>query len=77
VAPAASSLRESTDLVQRSYHADVLSEIDHRAGEVLDAIDRLDIRDNTVVIWTSDNGPEEARGFHGTAGFWRGWLRIK
>jgi len=54
------------------HYADVLTEIDYRAGEVLDAIDRLGIRDNTVVIWTSDNGPEEARGFHGTAGYWRG-----
>jgi arylsulfatase len=29
-------------------------------------------RENTIVIWTSDNGPEEARGWHGTAGYWRG-----
>lgn len=54
------------------HYADVLSEIDHRAGEVLDTIDKLGIRENTIVIWTSDNGPEEARGWHGTAGFWRG-----
>ena len=50
------------------HYADVLAEMDHRAGELLDAIDRLGIRDNTIVIWTSDNGPEEARGFQGTAG---------
>lgn len=52
--------------------ADVLAEIDYRAGEILDAIDRLGIRDNTIVVWTSDNGPEEARYANGTAGFWRG-----
>ena len=54
------------------HYADVLTEIDHRAGEILDTLDRLDLRDNTIVIWTSDNGPEEARGWHGTAGYWRG-----
>jgi arylsulfatase len=54
------------------HFADVIAEMDHRAGEVLDAIDRLGIRDNTIVVWTSDNGPEAAVGWHGTAGFWRG-----
>jgi arylsulfatase len=53
-------------------YADVLVEIDHHAGEILDAIKRLDIEKNTIVIWTSDNGPEQIEGAHGTAGFWRG-----
>jgi len=52
--------------------ADMLAEMDHRAGEVLDAVDRLGLREDTVVIWTSDNGPEEAPGHFGTAGYWRG-----
>jgi arylsulfatase len=54
------------------HFADVLAEIDYRAGQILDAIDDLGIRDNTIVVWTSDNGPEELAGWHGTAGFWRG-----
>ncbi|MDH3598409.1 MAG: arylsulfatase [Candidatus Tectomicrobia bacterium] len=53
-------------------YADVLAEIDHRTGQILDAIDNLGIRDNTVVLWLSDNGPEEIEGYHGTAGYWRG-----
>jgi len=53
-------------------YADVLAEIDYRAGQILDAIDDLGIRDNTLVIWLSDNGPEEIEGYHGTAGYWRG-----
>ena len=36
---------------------DVLTELDHRAGQILDAIDDLKVRDNTIVIWMSDNGP--------------------
>ena len=52
--------------------ADMLAEMDFRAGEILDAIDRLGIRDNTIVIWMSENGPEEGPSFFGTAGYWRG-----
>ena len=54
------------------HYADVLAEIDHRAGQILDAIDELGVRDNTIVVWTSDNGPEAIAGWHGTSGFWRG-----
>lgn len=54
------------------HYADVLAEIDYRAGQILDAIDELKIRDNTVVIWLSDNGPEYFYPWHGTAGPWRG-----
>ena len=54
------------------HYADVTTEIDHRAGQILDAIDELGIRDETIVIWTADNGPEELQGHHGTAGYWRG-----
>lgn len=54
------------------HYADVLAEIDYRAGEILDTIDELNIRENTVVIWFSDNGPEYFYPWHGTAGPWRG-----
>ncbi|MBV1929720.1 MAG: arylsulfatase [Gammaproteobacteria bacterium] len=53
-------------------YADVLEEIDHRAGQILKAIKKLGVDKNTIVIWTSDNGPEQIEGYHGTAGFWRG-----
>jgi len=52
--------------------ADTLAEVDYRAGQVLDAIDDLKIRDNTIVIWMSENGPEEIHPHNGTAGPWRG-----
>jgi arylsulfatase len=52
--------------------ADVLMEIDHRAGQIFDAIDDLKVRENTIVIWMSENGPEEASSWFGTAGYWRG-----
>lgn len=52
--------------------ADMLAEIDYRAGQILDAIDRLGIRNQTIVVWCSDNGPEETPSAFGTAGYWRG-----
>ncbi len=54
------------------HYADVLAEIDHRTGQILDAIDNLKVRNNTIVIWLSDNGPEYFYPWHGTAGPWRG-----
>ena len=54
------------------HYADVLAEIDFRAGQVLDAIDDLGIKDDTLVIWFSDNGPEFFYPWHGSAGPWRG-----
>ena len=54
------------------HFADVLTEVDSRAGQVLDAIERLGIGENTIVIWMSENGPEEIFPYHGTAGPWRG-----
>jgi arylsulfatase len=54
------------------HYADVLAEIDFRAGLILDAVDELGIRDETLIIWMSDNGPEYFYPWHGTAGPWRG-----
>lgn len=52
--------------------ADVLMEIDYNTGRILETIDDLKIRSNTIVIWMSENGPEEAPSWFGTAGYWRG-----
>ena len=38
--------------------ADVLAQTDAYVGELLDTINELRIRDNTVFIFTADNGPE-------------------
>ena len=52
--------------------ADMLAEMDHNVGQMLDAVDRLGIRDNTIVIFASDNGPEFVREWDGWAGPWKG-----
>ena len=40
--------------------ADCLAEMDHRAGQILDAIKEAGIEDNTLVVFTSDNGPDKS-----------------
>lgn len=52
--------------------ADSLAEMDHRAGQVLDTIKELGIEDNTLIVFTSDNGPEELLPWRGWAGPWAG-----
>ena len=52
--------------------ADVLMQIDAYSGELLDTIERLGIADNTIVIFTADNGPEMMPGYQGWSGPWRG-----
>jgi arylsulfatase A-like enzyme len=36
---------------------DVIVEMDWGVGQVLDALDRLGLRDNTIILFSSDNGP--------------------
>ena len=62
---------------------EVIQQMDWAAGEVLRALDRLKLAENTLVIFTSDNGPvlfdgyldrsEETNGDHRPAGGLRGW----
>jgi arylsulfatase len=51
--------------------ADVLTQVDDYAGRLLREVDRLGIRDNTVFIFASDNGPEATAPYHGFSGPWR------
>lgn len=52
---------------------DALAEMDSNVGQVLDAVDALRIRDNTIVVFTSDNGPEATWPWQGSSGPWRGY----
>lgn len=52
--------------------ADSMMEMDHRVGQLLDAVDALGIGDDTLFIFASDNGPEFRRPWRGTAGPWTG-----
>lgn len=52
--------------------ADCLAEMDYRTGQILDAIKEAGVEDNTIVIFTSDNGPEATHPWEGDSGPWRG-----
>lgn len=52
--------------------ADSMMEMDHRVGQLLDAVDALGIGDDTLFSFASDNGPEFRRPWRGTAGPWTG-----
>ena len=52
--------------------ADCLAEMDHRTGQILDAIKEAGVEDNTLVIFTSDNGPDPINPWQGDSGPWRG-----
>ena len=53
--------QEFPDLDERdNIYASVLAHADARIGEVLDALDRLNLTNNTLVIFSSDNGPARA-----------------
>jgi len=51
---------------------DVLMQIDAYTGELLDTIGELGIADDTIFIFSSDNGPEMFPGHNGWSGPWRG-----
>ena len=47
---------------RRSQYQNVLDEIDHNAGRIIEIVDTAGIADNTIVIFTSDNGPQTLQG---------------
>ncbi|MCL4110176.1 UNVERIFIED_CONTAM: hypothetical protein GTU68_026696 [Idotea baltica] len=62
----------------------VMKELDDNVGKVLAELDKLGIADNTIVVFTSDNGPETmtwpdggTTPFHGEKGTtWEGGFRV-
>ena len=53
--------------------ADAMAETDYNVGLVLDALDRLNIARDTIVLWCPDNGAEQRRPWRGTSGPWSGY----
>lgn len=57
---------------RNGFWADILAQIDAYVGELIDTVDKLGIADNTIFIFTSDNGPEMTPPWQGFSGPWRG-----
>ena len=54
--------------------ADVLAQTDDYVGEVLDTVDKAGLKDDTIFIFTSDNGREGVPRSFGFTGPWRGGM---
>jgi arylsulfatase len=75
---------ESVGISGKGLHADGMVEHDGHVGQLLDLLDELGIADNTIVIYSTDNGAEVALWpdgamtmFHGEKGStWEGGFRI-
>ena len=52
--------------------ADCLLELDADFGSILDTLEELGVADNTIVIFSGDNGPEEIEPWRGHSGFFEG-----
>ncbi len=69
----------------RGLYGDVIEELDWSVGQILDALREVDLDRNTLVIFTSDNGPWLTEGIEGgSAGLlrdgkgttWEGGMRV-
>ena len=54
---------------KRGLYGDVIQEIDYSVGRIFKELEKLDLEKNTLIIFTSDNGPWLSYGTHsGSAG---------
>jgi arylsulfatase A-like enzyme len=67
---------------QAGPHGDFIHELDWIVGQLMETLDRLGVADNTIVIFSSDNGPETTSVVHMRADYehdparpWRGMKR--
>ena len=69
----------------RGLYGDVIEEIDWSTGKIIDAVRALDLQKNTIVLFTSDNGPWLSKGDRGGSAFplregkgssWEGGYRV-
>ena len=65
--------KEFKNKSRRGIYGDVVEELDWSVGQILDTLRQLKLADNTIVFFTSDNGPWLIRKLHGgSAGLLRG-----
>ena len=70
---------------RRGLYGDVIEELDHHVGRIVDEVKRLGLHENTYVVFTSDNGPwivKRAEGGSsgpfrsGKMSLWEGGVRV-
>ena len=65
---------DQTDPTRMGMYADLIAEMDHRVGQIVDCVDEAGIAGNTFIVFSSDNAAlgTPAAGFGGSNGPWRG-----
>jgi uncharacterized sulfatase len=78
--PLAASADYFTPETPDDLYADVIRELDGSIGRILDALDEFGLDENTLVIFTSDNGPYFGGSTGGLRGMkgrsWEGGVRV-
>ena len=78
--PLAASDNFYTPETRGDLYADTIAELDHSVGQILDRLKKLKLEENTLVIFTSDNGPWYGGSTGGLRGMkartWEGGLRV-
>ncbi len=78
--PLAASKDFYTPETPDDLYADVIRELDWSVGEVMNTLKKLDILENTIVIFMSDNGPWYGGSTGGLKGMkartWEGGIRV-
>jgi len=57
---------------EHDFYGSGLIEHDMQIGKMLDALEKLGVLDNTIVVYTTDNGPEHSARLHGGTTPFRG-----
>ncbi len=63
---------------QKQVYAAVITDGDNKVGMILDALKRFGLEKNTIVVFSSDNGPENTGGLDqkGEPGAWRSYYSV-
>ncbi len=56
--------KDFEDITGNGLYADVITEIDYSVGRVLKSLEENGLSENTIIVFTSDNGPWLSYGDH-------------
>ena len=64
--------KDFEDITKNGLYADVITEIDYSVGRIINSLEENGLTENTIVVFTSDNGPWLSYGEHsGSSGIFR------
>ena len=64
--------KDFEDITKNGLYADVITEIDYSVGRIINSLEENGLTENTIVVFTSDNGPWLSYGDHsGSSGIYR------